>query len=116
MMTLENKPLLYDLWAKACSTSTAENSTQKNHQNNKSSGNSENSEGSKNSWEQNIRMLYQLGIGMEETIRFLYLNKPSYTEFEDWLNSKRSDTSHAVSNEVCSGLMYTDTSIGGIIT
>lgn len=85
-MTPENKPLLYDLWERACSVGATENNTQKNDPN------------SKNSWEQNIRVLYQLGIGMEETIQFLYLTKPSYAEFENWLNSNKSDTSNTVLN------------------
>lgn len=39
-------------------------------------------------WQEETRMLYELGIGMEETIRFLYSDKPSLEAFEDWLKQR----------------------------
>ncbi|MBY0572700.1 MAG: phytanoyl-CoA dioxygenase family protein [Undibacterium sp.] len=87
MMTAENKPLLYDLWKKSCS-SVSLSSNENGHQD------------SEDSWEQNIKVLYQLGIGMEETIRFLYLNQPTYAEFESWLNQTKNVSSSAGSSEI----------------
>ncbi|HXU28549.1 MAG TPA: phytanoyl-CoA dioxygenase family protein [Bacteroidia bacterium] len=42
-------------------------------------------------WSDEIKTLYALGIGMEETLQFLYFNKPSFNEFKNWLNSFQNE-------------------------
>jgi hypothetical protein len=37
-------------------------------------------------WEVFLQELYGLGIGMEETMQYLYLQRPSFMEFEQWIN------------------------------
>jgi ectoine hydroxylase-related dioxygenase (phytanoyl-CoA dioxygenase family) len=38
-------------------------------------------------WNEEVKALYSLGIGMEETLHFLYVKKPSLDEFKNWLGS-----------------------------
>ncbi len=40
------------------------------------------------SWHEAMKVLYQLNIGMEETIQYLYYNKPSFEVFINWVESK----------------------------
>ncbi|MES2382764.1 MAG: phytanoyl-CoA dioxygenase family protein [Bacteroidota bacterium] len=40
------------------------------------------------SWHEAVKVLYQLNIGMEETIQYLYYNKPSFEVFLTWVESK----------------------------
>lgn len=45
-------------------------------------------------WDAEIKMLYKLGIGMEETLQFLYFEKPDFETFKSWINNrKRVETS-----------------------
>jgi len=45
-------------------------------------------------WDDELKALYTLGIGMEETLHFLYSQKPSSDEFKNWLDSfQRNSTS-----------------------
>jgi hypothetical protein len=37
------------------------------------------------SWEYSISILFDLGIGMEETMQFVYLNRPNEDEFMHWI-------------------------------
>jgi hypothetical protein len=52
-------------------------------------------------WTEETRMLYALGIGMEETMRFLYIERPSFGTFETWLrtHAKNNDTGAAAALE-----------------
>ena len=43
------------------------------------------------SWNQEMETLYALGIGMEETLRYLYNNQPPFEEFTAWLTINRKD-------------------------
>jgi ectoine hydroxylase-related dioxygenase (phytanoyl-CoA dioxygenase family) len=51
------------------------------------SGNS--SGNSTQTWNDEIKALYQLGIGMEDALQFLYFEKPDFETFKIWINDKR---------------------------
>jgi len=36
-------------------------------------------------WHNDITLLNALGLGLEETVRYLYLNTPTFEQFEDWI-------------------------------
>jgi len=40
-------------------------------------------------WNEEIKALYQLGIGMEDTLQFLYFEKPDFETFKTWINNKK---------------------------
>ncbi|SHL31784.1 phytanoyl-CoA dioxygenase family protein [Flavobacterium chilense] len=40
-------------------------------------------------WNAEIKALYQLGIGMEETLQFLYFEKPDFENFKIWINNRQ---------------------------
>jgi hypothetical protein len=44
-------------------------------------------------WNQEMESLYALGIGMEETLGYLYSKQPNLDEFKHWLNLNRKDLS-----------------------
>ncbi|MFB3388321.1 phytanoyl-CoA dioxygenase family protein [Flavobacterium sp. LAR06] len=37
-------------------------------------------------WNEEIKSLYQLGISMEDTLQFLYFEKPDLSTFKNWIN------------------------------
>jgi ectoine hydroxylase-related dioxygenase (phytanoyl-CoA dioxygenase family) len=37
------------------------------------------------SWDREIKTLYQLGISMEDTLQFLYIEKPDFETFKNWV-------------------------------
>lgn len=41
------------------------------------------------SWNKEIKTLYELGIGMEETLQFLYFEKPDFETFKNWISVKK---------------------------
>lgn len=41
------------------------------------------------SWNEEIKTLYQLGIGMEDTLQFLYFEKPDFETFKNWISVKK---------------------------
>lgn len=41
------------------------------------------------SWNLEIKTLYQLGISMEDTLQFLYFEKPDFENFKIWINSRQ---------------------------
>lgn len=41
------------------------------------------------SWNEEIKTLYELGIGMEDTLQFLYFEKPDLEAFKSWITSKK---------------------------
>lgn len=40
------------------------------------------------SWNLEIKTLYQLGISMEDTLQFLYFEKPDFETFKNWINNR----------------------------
>lgn len=40
-------------------------------------------------WNAEIKALYHLGIGMEDTLQFLYFEKPDFETFKKWIESKK---------------------------
>lgn len=44
-----------------------------------------------NTWNNEIKTLFQLGIGMEDTLQFLYSKKPDFETFKSWVNDKKKD-------------------------
>jgi hypothetical protein len=40
-------------------------------------------------WDEEIKTLYQLGISMEDTLQFLYFEKPDFETFKIWINTNR---------------------------
>lgn len=40
-------------------------------------------------WDLEIKTLYQLGIGMEDTLQFLYFEKPDFETFKNWINNRK---------------------------
>ncbi|MEN2401079.1 phytanoyl-CoA dioxygenase family protein [Flavobacterium sp. MC2016-06] len=42
-------------------------------------------------WDAEIKALYQLGIGMEDTLQFLYFEKPDFETFKMWINTRQKD-------------------------
>jgi len=44
------------------------------------------------SWDREIKTLYQLGISMEDTLQFLYIEKPDFETFKTWvINRQRNE-------------------------
>jgi len=44
------------------------------------------------SWDREIKTLYQLGISMEDTLQFLYIEKPDFETFKNWvINRQRNE-------------------------
>lgn len=42
-------------------------------------------------WDQEIKILYLLGISMEDAIQFLYFEKPDFETFKIWINNQKKD-------------------------
>ncbi|KRB55625.1 phytanoyl-CoA dioxygenase family protein [Flavobacterium sp. Root186] len=42
-------------------------------------------------WDQEIKTLYQLGISMEDTVQFLYFEKPDFETFKVWINHQKKN-------------------------
>lgn len=40
-------------------------------------------------WNLEIKTLYQLGISMEDTLQFLYFEKPDFESFKTWINTRQ---------------------------
>lgn len=47
----------------------------------------------KSNWHTETGYLYQLGISMEETLQYLYKERPSLIIFIDWIESKSTTVS-----------------------
>jgi ectoine hydroxylase-related dioxygenase (phytanoyl-CoA dioxygenase family) len=43
------------------------------------------------SWNKELETLYSMGIGMEETLRFLYFEKPNFDLFKEWILTNQKD-------------------------
>jgi len=42
-----------------------------------------------NAWNVFLNILFEHGIGLEETLQFLYFTKPNLAEFEEWINKNK---------------------------
>lgn len=51
----------------------------------------QNADLSQTNWNNEIKTLYQLGIGMEDALQFLYFKKPDYESFKIWINNRKRD-------------------------
>lgn len=49
----------------------------------------QNADLSNSNWNNEIKTLYQLGIGMEDTLQFLYSEKPDFDSFKTWVNNRK---------------------------
>lgn len=47
-------------------------------------------------WDNQIKILYQLGIGMEDTLYFLYSEKPDFETFKTWINNRKRNTDQEI--------------------
>lgn len=47
-------------------------------------------------WDNEIKTLYQLGIGMEDTLRFLYFEKPDFETFKSWINNRKRNAASEI--------------------
>lgn len=75
--------ILYNLWERTCKP-TVKKQDDKGHAEN---------------WVNEVSALYTLGIGIEETLRFLYFDKPSLNEFKNWLDTfKNKAATNLLSN------------------
>jgi len=52
---------------------------------------SKNADSNHTNWDNQIKTLYQLGIGMEDTLYFLYSEKPDFETFKTWINNRKRD-------------------------
>jgi hypothetical protein len=52
---------------------------------------SENADLDQTNWNNEIKTLYQLGIGMEDALQFLYFEKPDYESFKIWVSNRKRD-------------------------
>ena len=69
-MLAQQWQILYNLWERACAPTKKSKTIDATI-----------------NWDDETEVLYALGIGMEETLQFLYFNKPSSDEFKNWLDS-----------------------------
>ncbi|WP_294961245.1 phytanoyl-CoA dioxygenase family protein [uncultured Flavobacterium sp.] len=51
----------------------------------------ENNNPDQTNWNNEIRTLYQLGIGMEDALLFLYSEKPDFESFKTWIGNRKRD-------------------------
>lgn len=42
-------------------------------------------------WDEEMKTLYQLGIGMEDTLQFLYFEKPDFETFKTWITTRQKN-------------------------
>jgi hypothetical protein len=42
-------------------------------------------------WNQELEVLYQLGISMEETLQYLYFHKPDFPAFQNWILQNKEE-------------------------
>ncbi|CAA9198684.1 phytanoyl-CoA dioxygenase family protein [Flavobacterium collinsii] len=45
-------------------------------------------------WNAEIKILFQLGIGMEDTLQFLYFEKPDFDTFKNWISNRMRNASY----------------------
>lgn len=44
------------------------------------------------SWDKEIEILYRFGISMEDTLQFLYFEKPNFEDFKSWIIANQKET------------------------
>ncbi|MBL0738190.1 phytanoyl-CoA dioxygenase family protein [Flavobacterium sp. GN10] len=49
-------------------------------------------------WNNEIKTLYQLGISMEDTLQFLFFEKPDFETFKIWVNSRKRNSAPEIEN------------------
>lgn len=59
---------------------------------------SKNANSDHTNWDNQIKTLYQLGIGMEDTLYFLYSEKPDFETFKTWINNRKRNTDQEIEN------------------
>lgn len=42
-------------------------------------------------WDNEMKTLFELGISMEDTLQFLYFNKPDFETFKSWINDRKKN-------------------------
>lgn len=57
---------------------------------------SKNANSDHTNWDNQIKTLYQLGIGMEDTLYFLYSEKPDFETFKTWINNRKKNTDQEI--------------------
>ncbi|WP_427874710.1 phytanoyl-CoA dioxygenase family protein [Flavobacterium sp. MMS24-S5] len=57
---------------------------------------SKNANSDHTNWDNQIKTLYQLGIGMEDTLYFLYSEKPDFETFKTWINNRKRNTDQEI--------------------
>ncbi|WP_289661920.1 phytanoyl-CoA dioxygenase family protein [Flavobacterium panacagri] len=49
-------------------------------------------------WDQTIKTLYDIGISMEDALRFLYFEKPDFKTFKIWIENRKRNAVYATSD------------------
>lgn len=57
---------------------------------------SKNANSDHTNWDNQIKTLYQFGIGMEDTLYFLYSEKPDFETFKTWINNRKRNTDQEI--------------------
>ena len=47
-------------------------------------------------WNEEIETLFRMGIAMEDTLRYLYFEKPSFDLFQEWISKNRNNFSDTI--------------------
>lgn len=55
---------------------------------------------SENTWNNEIETLYRLGISMEDTLRYLYFERPDFETFKVWVNNNTKQTVDAYAADI----------------
>jgi hypothetical protein len=61
-----------------------------------------------NDWNNYQKNLFELGIGMEETLQFLYHNRPNSTDFENWISTNNSGYKNSKTDDIPNVLTEVD--------
>lgn len=51
-------------------------------------------------WDLEMKTLYELGVGMEDAIQFLYFQKPDFEAFKNWIKTKKADQNDEIESEI----------------
>lgn len=60
-----------------------------------------------NTWNKEIEVLFQLGISMEDTLRYLYFSKPDFKTFKSWINENKKEIA-LVGNDITENVLSED--------
>lgn len=64
------------------------------------------------SWDNEIKTLYQLGISMEDTLQFLYFENPDFENFKSWVNNRKRETDFETEDLIDNVLTKEDLNFG----